>query len=424
MADKKNAMKKTTKPKKYRNFMYVQQTKYLPGVTKDMILATVENKFTNLEYGYILHDKDVYTEMSELPTGASLGDKKADHIHLALSFTNARTIDSVAKSLGVKSNTIEKFDGRYGKPNMFAYLTHKTARAIELGKYQYDVEDVTANFDYAGYMADSTNNAESRNLDVDSVLAGIIKGDIILKDFFAERYFKNVDAAALFYVKYKTQIDKAISVRYNILMSAKPELGGKGLEIIYISGDAGSGKTTLAEEYAKRKYGDYFLSGSKNDSVQDYKGEPVAIFDDARPTDFEASDWLKMLDPYTNKSTVTSRFYNKYLAVKCIILTTTTPFHEFFLYAPSKGGVKEPIAQFMRRFSTVITVRSEKENDERYAIGKIYAVKELDEPKDEFAGDSRVKFYHWPEEITGAEIKVHIPKSDNEDVAKDILSYF
>lgn len=416
--------KKTTKPKKYRNFMYVQQTQYLQGVTKKMILDTLDKKFKNVEYGYILHDKDVYTEQSELPPGASLGDKKLDHIHVAMSFTNARTIDSVAKALGVKPQSIEKFDGRYGKANMFSYLVHRTTQAIELGKYQYELSEVTANFDYAGYMQDSSNNAQSRNLDVDNVLAGIIKGDIILKDFFTPRYFGNVDAAGLFYVKNKPSIDKAINVRYNIQMSAHPEEGGLGLELIYIQGDAGSGKTTLAKEYAMRKYGDYFISGSKNDSVQDYMGEPVAIFDDARPSDFGASDWLKMLDPYTNKSSVTSRFYNKYLAVKCIIVTTTTPFHEFFVYAPEKGGVKEPVAQFMRRFSTVIEVSPKVIGDDKYAVGKIFAVKEQDEPGIAMVGNSSIEYTYWYEEIPNVEIKVAIPKRNSEDIAKNILSYF
>lgn len=424
MTNEKTDKKKTTKPKKYRNLMYVQQTRFLAGLNKEKILEVIDRKFKNVEYAYILHDKDTYTETNELPPGAILGGKKLDHIHIAMSFTNARTIESVADALGVASNTIEKFDGRYGKPNMFAYLIHKTTRAIELGKHQYDVSEVTANFDYAAYMDNSANNAQSRNMDIDEVLAGIIRGDIILKDFFREKYFDNVDAAGLFYTKHKPKIDRAISVRYNIQMSAHPGEGGSGLELIYIQGDAGSGKTTLAKEYAMRKYGDYFISGSKNDSVQDYMGEPVAIFDDARPTDFDTSDWLKMLDPYTNKSSVTSRFYNKYLAVKCIILTTTTPFHEFFVYAPGKGGVKEPVAQFMRRFSTVISVQPKIENDERYAIGKLFEVKELDKPVSKRVGHSRIDFNYWPEEVLNAEIKVKIPESDNADVVKSILSYF
>ena len=44
------------------------------------------------------------------------------------------------------------------------------------------------------------------------------------------------------------------------------------------------GKTIA--KYAERKYGDYFISGSSNDTTQDYMGEPVVIFDDARPSDF------------------------------------------------------------------------------------------------------------------------------------------
>jgi len=197
------------------------------------------------------------------------------------------------------------------------------------------------------------------------------------------------------------------------------------LEIIYIQGDAGSGKTTLAKEYALRKYGDYFMTGSSNDSVQDYMGEPVAIFDDARPSDFSASDWLKLLDPYNNKATVTSRYYNKYLAVKCIIITTTTPFYEFFIYAKNKAGVDEPVAQFMRRFSAVISVdRATNSAGQDVARGKIYTVKKLPVAVTRRVAGKDIQYDYWLQEVKDGVIDVVIPDGNSLDVVQDLKRYF
>ena len=99
-------------------------------------------------------------------------------------------------------------------------------------------------------------------------------------------------------------------------------------------------------------------------------------------------DWLKLLDPYNNKSTVTSRYYNKYLAVDAIILTTTTDFKEFFLYAKDKGGVDEPLDQFIRRFTMVIKVHSEIDGlGKVWAVGDLFEVKRV-QPYNEYIGRS------------------------------------
>lgn len=307
---------------------------------------------------------------------------------------------------------------------MFAYLVHATDTAKEEGKHRYSEDEVTANFDYMAFMGRVKNTADANKLDIDDIQARVISGDIILKDFFQDGKLGHAHVASLFYTNNKQKIDRAIESRYKVQMSKK---GGVDLEIIYIQGEAGSGKTTLAKEYAERRYGDYFITGSSNDAVQDYMGEPVAIFDDARPSDFNASDWLKLLDPYNNKSSVTSRYYNKFLAVKCIILTTTTPFDEFFVYAKGKGDVDEPIAQFMRRFSVVIEVEGKVDDlGRRCAVGQLYAVKEMDQIARRWVGKNSIEvvYTHEMEKLDGKQISVLIPESRNDAVADDIMKYF
>lgn len=399
--------------KKSRALMYVQQTQHLNNrfTDKDSIINHLKQNFKDSEWAYILHNKDMEN-----------GVHKADHIHIAFYFDNARSPNSVAKMMGDKPQTVEVFSGRWGKNNMFAYLIHATPGAIEEGKHRYSENEVTANFDYSKFMGNVKSTAEANKLNIEDIQARIISGELILKDFYIDGKLGSKETAALFYSNNHTKIDKAIDSRYKLQMSNRREID---LEIIYIQGAAGSGKTVLAKEYAERKYGDYFITGSSNDAVQDYMGESVAIFDDARPSDFGASDWLKMLDPYNNKSSVTSRYYNKYLAVKCIIITTTTPFHEFFVYAKGKGAVDEPVSQFMRRFQVVINVEPEVDDlGNRYAVGQLYRIEKMPQVQSRIVGHSQIQYEHSLEKEDGKVIRVKIPEGDSTKVIDDVMRFF
>lgn len=406
--------------KRSRALMYVQQTKYLGHRFKNKgdIINHLEKHFPDAEWAYILHDKDVEN-----------GVKKDDHVHIAFYFSNARSPKNVASLMGDKPQSVEVFTGRWAKQNMFAYLIHATDGAIAEGKHRYSENEVTANFDYIEFMNNVQATAKSKKLDIEDIQARIISGDIILKDFFIDGKLGDANVAGLFYTNNKQKIDRAIETRYKIQMSSREDIN---LEVIYIQGPAGSGKTTIAKEYALRKYGDYFITGSSNDAVQDYMGEPVAIFDDARPSDFDASDWLKLLDPYNNKSTVTSRYYNKYLAVRCIILTTTIPFEEFFVYAKNKAGVDEPVSQFMRRFKLVIRVTPEKDDMGRdFAVGQLYAVERVTNPnpsnpfeRKRMVGSSWITYEYKLVKMDGMRIRVQTPESKSKEAVNDFMKYF
>lgn len=406
--------------KKSRALMYVQQTKYLMKrfKDKDAIIKHLKKHFPDSEWAYILHDKDMKN-----------GVKKEDHIHIAFYFNNPRSPQKVASIMGDKPQSVAVFTGRWAKNNMFAYLIHATPTAIEEGKHQYSPDAVTANFDYIKYLGNVKTAAEAKKLDIEDIQAKIISGELILKDFFTDSKLWDKYTAGLFYTRNKPAIDRAIEARYKIQMSSREDIN---LEVIYIQGPAGSGKTTIAKEYAERKYGDYFITGSSNDAVQDYMGEPVAIFDDARPSDFDASDWLKLLDPYNNKSTVTSRYYNKYLAVRCIILTTTIPFEEFFVYAKNKAGVDEPVSQFMRRFKLVIKVTPEKDDMGRdFAVGQLYAVERVTNPnpsdpfeRKRMVGSSWITYEYKLVKMDGMQIRVQTPESKSKEAVNDFMKYF
>lgn len=435
MATEKAGKKKSSAPKKSRTLMYVQQTSILANrfADKAALKAHLEEHFSDAEWAFILHDKDMQEDEFGMPTNV----KATDHIHIAFSLKNPRSAMSISKAMlepkGERETygeqTVEIFEGRSAKGSMFSYLLHLTQDAVEKKKHQYDVSEVTANFDYAGFIKRTTMIVQAKSLDIEEITAKIIDGTIIKKDFFRDGEMGSAEEMAKFYSANETALERATKARYALMMAKQGgREGGDELEIIYVQGDAGSGKTSLAKEYAMRKYQDYFMTGSANDAVQDYMGEPVAIFDDARPTDFSSQDWLKLLDPYTNKSTVRSRYYNKYLAVKCIIITTTTPFEEFWLHTKRDSKAPEPIDQFFRRFNLVIKVKSTAEPDgSKNLIGDVYEVTEC--PPFELSrvvdtNGKRVVANHKLSDAPLGQIKMVHKKRENKKKGQDLLRYF
>ena len=111
------------------------------------------------------------------------------------------------------------------------------------------------------------------------------------------------------------------------------------------------GKTTLAKKIAQSKGCSYFVSSGSNDVMDGYGQEDCLILDDVRPSCMGLSDLLKMLDPYT-ASSVKSRYKNKYLNCRLIILTTVLNIDEF--YSNVFAEQKEPVTQLKRRCRTYI----------------------------------------------------------------------
>lgn len=347
-------MKEAPKVKQSRNMMLVLTVDWLkangwPTNVKDLVAAAV-SRYPKAKVAGILHDEDVYTAADEPAHKA--GEAKPPHIHIAMALTSAKTPDMVARKFGVEPQFVERFDGKQAKQNMFSYLTHRTNEAVELGKFQYAFSQVDATFDYAAYMQAVAADAAAAQLEKPLVMQQVLDGSLRLIDFIRKDE-DGGDTLTAFYINNKSFVESCIGVRYARLMASHGS--EMHTQVIYIQGCAGSGKTSYAKRYALKKYRDYYFASSKNDPLQDYKGEEVIIFDDARPDMFGADDWLRLLDPYTNESSMPSRFFNKYLAVKCIILTSIHAWEDFFRLCPKKGSGAEPVDQFLRRFSLVFT---------------------------------------------------------------------
>lgn len=269
------------------------------GLTEDKIKQVIAD--LPCKYAYILHDKDVDES----------GKAKEPHWHVYVNFGRTSwNSENVAKRFGVTENFVGRIKGKSG--DMLEYLTHQNRPE----KYQYPEDDVRSNYDWQSDKERSLTK-HARDKRADEIREHIVDGS--WRDFNIHQFV----TAKEFY-EHKRVIENAFEYRVRTLRGANREMNA-----VYIYGDSGSGKTTLAKMMAEEHGMSVYVSSGSNDVLDDYKGEDCIILDDIRPSCMGLSDLLKMLDPNTS-STVKSRYRNKVLECKMIIITTTLSIDKFF----------------------------------------------------------------------------------------------
>lgn len=339
--------KKTIKAK---NMMYTQQLSHLPAKTMDKLIDLIENTVKPKKYAVIVHDKDIDEK----------GSPEEPHVHAMLSFDNARSCNHIASQLNDKMQYMQAWKG--SAANGYAYLVHATSDAQS--KYPYAHNKVIANYDYpaeikkfATEVASSTQRKRAQVM-LDSLYVGAITKEEV------ERHLSGSQ-----YARLHRQIEDVWNKRLeNLAQLWREEMiaQGKKVKVIWIYGTSGTGKTSLAKEYAKKAGQDYFVSGSSRDIFQKYKGEHTAILDELRPNAIPYSDLLRITDPFGVGSQVMApaRYNDKALA--CDLIIITTPYNPIDFYYEIFGRSTNPACpsqktlytdgfdQLLRRLSLII----------------------------------------------------------------------
>lgn len=305
---------------------------------ENVIKAIKDNKAIK-EWAYILHDKDINED----------GTPKNKHWHIMLRLSEGRKIDQIAKWFGIKKNYVNKCNSKSPKPyrfnDMLGYLIH----AGDDSKHQYDISEVKTNIEdlparienykerIAGKLV-QTRKLSEETLQLQKVITQITLGEI--REFNLTEYIDGV-----FYAKHTREIKAAFEYRRQMLQKQD-----RDMEVYFFCGDSGSGKTSYAKQIARNKGYSVFVSSSQNDVLDGYAGQDVIILDDLRPKSFELADLLKFLDNNTN-STVKSRYHNKVIEAKIVIITSIYPIENFFELTSKEERGDEPIAQLKRRCS-------------------------------------------------------------------------
>lgn len=154
-------------------------------------------------------------------------------------------------------------------------------------------------------------------------------------------FYKVMTENPSIFIKEKSKIAAAEKLRASIVKD-------RNLEVVYFTGNSGSGKTTAAKYFASKLNYDYFVTGSGDDILDSYDKEECLILDDFRAGSMKFMEVLKMLDNNTNSS-VKSRYNNKDLS-NCKLIIITSVFQPNELYKCLKDEEnEEPVEQFYRR---------------------------------------------------------------------------
>ena len=218
------------------------------------------------------------------------------------------------------------------------HLIHQNAQ----DKHQYDVNEVKANFDYETFIAQNAMFLDRR----EELIAQIAIGKITRSNMTSH-------ITSHEYVQYKRALEDAFDYydRANFTLDRQ-------LEVLYIDGKSGLGKTALGKSIAKQRGYSCFISSVGTDMYDGYANEEVVVFDDIREhCGLTFDQFLKTIDNHTN-SRGKSRFRNKNLTFcKMVIITTTLPMDEFLRRLDPYQ--KEDWKQFRRRCRFYITMKED-----------------------------------------------------------------
>ena len=318
--------KKETGEKTVKMCEVEQDLRFIPSF--DTFIQGV-NHSRVAQWAYCVHDKDM---------DPKTGTMVHPHVHVMLKLRDSCTFKYIASWFGVAAERVEmiaapRFNGA------LPYLVHANAPK----KYQYDVREVQAIFVYADFLNTwkeevakkaNGNNQKEESRKLDEYLQRICDGEI--------RQFNYTDFIdGVIYSKYRSKIENAF--KFYIEKNKDAE---RDIKCFYMVGSSGTGKTTYAKQWAKDEGYSFYVSSGSNDVMDGYAGQDCLILDDLRPSCLGLSDLLKMLDNNTSTS-VKSRYYNKSLFCKLIIITTVKPLDEFFQKVFEHDN--EPIVQLKRR---------------------------------------------------------------------------
>lgn len=285
-------------PKSFKTVEVEQQERY--GMTLDNMAEFCRWK-TIKDYAYILHDKE--QERGVEPNG-----------HIMLRFTTAVPTTAILAKLnkcGISAN-VEQLNKMKSWDDAIAYLTHSNKPE----KVQYADDEVHSNFDWQ----ESRKRALDRKAlkrDPQKLLAISrgIENDEIREYNIAEK------VSQIDYNTFHKDIVNFFEHRSKkIMQTANNESANEKVSVLWLYGDQGTGKTAYAKYLCETKGYDYYISESGKDPLSGYLGQPALILDDVRPDVFKPDTLLKMLDPHT-RSGVASRYRNKWLEVKIIVVT-------------------------------------------------------------------------------------------------------
>lgn len=246
----------------------------------------------------------------------------AKHVHLAISFDKAKRVNQVAKLLG-NAHT-EPMRGT--KEQAQDYIEKR-------GKFEEKGEKILA---YIGSKASMKDNSGDR-IDLQMIREDVQNG-VLNASTFNEYIFTRA--------RTESQA-RAIESAYNRVMGI---MGGqmRKVEVIYVEGETGSGKT----RGAYTRYKDVFrasVSDRTSFPFNGYHGERVLLLDELRPNQFKPAELFQILDGYPMTVDIKG---GKFPAMwTTVLITTAMPMDDWYRSKDDQQGQDNNRKQFERRIT-------------------------------------------------------------------------
>lgn len=329
-------------------------------------------------YG-ITHDRDT-REIWDDKLKQNIIEQKHIHGHWVVKFKDKESglpLSKIAEAVGLAPQYIDKAKpGRFAYDNMLSYLIH----AKDSEKFAYSASDVVSvvNRGVQTYQeiyaeskerwdkgrakktADKARSSETVESLYEKIVMGeVTKDEVLLTDEYYKIYCRNADK---FDKGFKAYTERKIMQAIRDL-----EAGKFNVTVLYFKGETEAGKSKTAMRVASELVSKAWQRGEKwgicqagaTNALDDYNGEEILLMDDVRGTAMNASDWLKLLDPY-NSSPNSARYKNKRVVSRYIFITSVQDVYDFFYDTKNASSERsEPLDQFIRRILALVHVISE-----------------------------------------------------------------
>ena len=312
----------------------------------------------NVEYALILNDRD--------PSAVQMDGIVKKHVHMKMRYHKKGS--KFYKDKLIQALPYASFEACYDWEASMAYLLHEGWE----GKFKYEYSDLITNIsqdtyqEYVSFKSDKDAaykereriREESRKMRYEAMLsdferkAHALKVEARYKELRDDIYDGKVKRRGLnnslvqcpeneeeaednlllrdVVDAHRSKINSAFEERHTWM---KENLKNRHVDVIFIEGGSGLGKTLYGIELATSQGKLYSLSSSKNDPLQDMlPDDDVFILNDIRDSTFKFNDLLLLLDPNVNTS-VSSRYFNKTFFGDTIIITSFQPLDEWYLEA-------------------------------------------------------------------------------------------
>lgn len=339
-------------PKQVEVLLY-QEDEWNSEKIKDI----VQKRSSVKEFIIAFHDKDTEDD----------GTQVKPHFHVYLNFGNTNwPYEAVAKWFGVRNERVSRIKAelrgkKSGKYAVARYYTHQDYP----NKHYYSPSTFVASFDVEEYL----NAYEEKHEASESCAARKHRDAEILNlcalgEITQYNYHEKITA-----VEYARNEKKILSIwKYLIDKKLDESKGTRNCKTIWICGESGVGKTTLAGLFAKRLNMPKYITNPGNDPLGGYRQEPIIVVDELRPDEgFNYKSLLQFLDPY-NRSGTHSRYHDKYPTVDYIFVCSVYSPEEY--YASSVVDRAKNIdtkTQLFRRIAQVWNVSKERIDISEYA---------------------------------------------------------